>query len=92
MHPFGLNRTTLFLLVCVSALGISGRTNAEEPAVDLTRAVIVTPPGLSGPEKKAVALLVDEVEKPAPRVITITEFEETDIREAGAGEEPPQES
>ena len=30
--------------------------------------------------------------KPAPGVITITEFEETDIREAGAGEEPPEES
>ena len=37
----------------------------------------------------AETTIVDVVEKPAPDVITITEFEETDIREAGAGEEPP---
>jgi len=37
----------------------------------------------------AETTIVDVVEKPAPGVITITEFEETDIREAGAGEEPP---
>jgi hypothetical protein len=36
--------------------------------------------------------IVDVVEKPARGVITITEFEETDIREAGAREEPPEES
>ena len=36
----------------------------------------------------AETTIVDVVEKPAPDVITITEFEETDIREAGA-EEPP---
>jgi hypothetical protein len=37
----------------------------------------------------AETTIVDVVEEPAPGVITITEFEETDIREAGAGEEPP---
>ena len=37
----------------------------------------------------AETTIVDVVEEPSPRVITITEFEETDIREAGAGEEPP---
>lgn len=36
---------------------------ASEPVVDLTQAVIVTPPGLTGPEKKAVAMLADEAEK-----------------------------
>ena len=36
----------------------------------------------------AETTIVDVVEKPAPDLITITEFEETDIREAGA-EEPP---
>ena len=36
--------------------------------------------------------IVDIVEEPAPGVITVTEFEETDIREAGPGEEPPEES
>ena len=40
----------------------------------------------------AETTIVDVVEKPAPGVITITEFEETDIREAGAGEEPQEES
>jgi hypothetical protein len=33
--------------------------------VDLSQAVVVVPPDLSGPEKKAVAMLVEEVEKRA---------------------------
>jgi hypothetical protein len=37
----------------------------------------------------AETTIVDVVQEPAPGVITITEFEETDIRETGAGEEPP---
>ena len=36
--------------------------------------------------------IVDVVEEPAPGVITVTEFEETDIREPLPGEEPPEES
>ena len=36
--------------------------------------------------------IVDVVEEPVPGVITVTEFEETDVREAGAGQEPPEES
>jgi hypothetical protein len=40
----------------------------------------------------AETTIVGVVEKPAPDVITITEFEETDVRKAGAGEEPPEES
>ena len=36
---------------------------ADGPALDLTRAVVVTPGKLSGPEEKAVAMLLDEVEK-----------------------------
>jgi hypothetical protein len=40
----------------------------------------------------AETTIVDVVEEPAPGVITITEFEETDIREPGPGEEPPEES
>jgi hypothetical protein len=36
--------------------------------------------------------IVDVVEEPVPGVITITEFEETDVREAGAGQEPAEES
>ena len=32
-------------------------------ALDLTNATVVSPPGLSGPEAKAVTLLIEEVEK-----------------------------
>jgi hypothetical protein len=42
---------------------LPGRAAAADHMVDLTHAVIVTPPGTSGPEKKAVAMLQDEVEK-----------------------------
>jgi hypothetical protein len=37
----------------------------------------------------AETTIVDVVEEPGPAV---AEFEETDIREAGAGQEPPEES
>ena len=33
--------------------------------IDLTHAVVVVPPDLSGPEGKAVTMLVEEVEKRA---------------------------
>ncbi len=36
--------------------------------------------------------IVDVVEESAPGVIAVTEFEETDVREPGPGEEPPEES
>jgi hypothetical protein len=36
--------------------------------------------------------IIDVVEEPFPGLITVTEFEETDIREAGAGPEQPEES
>jgi len=38
-------------------------TAAPARALDLTRATVVAPASLSGPERKAVAMLVDEVEK-----------------------------
>jgi hypothetical protein len=41
----------------------AGRLAAAEPPLDLTHAAVVTPPRLSGPEKKAVAMLLDEVVK-----------------------------
>src|SRR5262249_17360680 len=50
------------LLGCAAAL-LSGQAPASEPLADVTRAVIVIPADLSGQEKKAVAMLVDEVEK-----------------------------
>jgi hypothetical protein len=39
--------------------------SAQSHALDLTNAVVVTPPGLSRSEKKAVAMLLDEAEKRA---------------------------
>jgi hypothetical protein len=41
----------------------AGPLAAAEPVVDISGAVIVTPPRLSVPEQKAVAMLADEVEK-----------------------------
>jgi hypothetical protein len=52
----------VFLLAGIAA-SCAGPLAAAEPALDLSRAVINTPPDLSGPEKKAVAMLVEEVEK-----------------------------
>ena len=40
--------------------GVSGSTLSD---VDLTQAVVVTGTALSGPEKQAVRMLVEEVEK-----------------------------
>jgi len=41
--------------------GVGARYTATAGEVDLTRAVVVVPDGLSGPESKAVSLLVEEV-------------------------------
>ncbi len=54
---------TPWLLVALATPFGAGQLSAAGPVVDLSRAVIVTPPGLTGPEKKAVAMLADEVEK-----------------------------
>src|SRR5437867_2815805 len=40
-----------------------GAERATAPMLDLTRAVVVVPKDLSRPEQKAVAMLVDEVER-----------------------------
>ncbi len=37
--------------------------HAAEPVIDLTQATVLTPPGLGGPEQKAVQMLIEEVEK-----------------------------
>src|SRR5262249_4603698 len=46
-----------------SVLLVPCAARADEPVLDLTTAIIVTPPGLSGPENKAVAMLAEEVQK-----------------------------
>lgn len=52
------------MLVRLSATGWSGAVPADQPnTLDLQSAVVVTPADLSGPEQKAVAMLIDEVEK-----------------------------
>jgi hypothetical protein len=53
---------TLFLSGVLAPV-LAGRAEASEKNLDLSAAVLVTPPGLSGPERKAVNLLADEVEK-----------------------------
>jgi hypothetical protein len=63
MRPF-LSLGGIFVLSLVLAgITAAGKSTAAEPSLDLSRAVIVTPAALSGPEKKAVAMLAEEVEK-----------------------------
>src|SRR2546423_810309 len=50
--------TAMLLLTTLAA-----RTPAQQPALELTHAVVLTRPKLSGPEEKAVAMLIEEVEK-----------------------------
>ena len=54
---FGIARPWFVLLLLV----LPHPARADDPPLDLTRAVVVAPGDLSGPEKKAVAMLVDEV-------------------------------
>lgn len=50
-----------FLCLLLLGLGVGGVARAE--MMDMTKAVVVTPPGLTGPAQKAVEMLVDEVYK-----------------------------
>jgi hypothetical protein len=56
-------RAIIQLLVTVVVVSFAGFITAAEPVVDLTRAVIVIPSELTGPETKAVAMLAEEVSK-----------------------------
>src|SRR5262245_14478315 len=53
---------TARLLPALLAILAAGPVAAAAPDLDLTRAVVLTPPGLSGPAAQAVRLLVEEVE------------------------------
>src|SRR5436853_155851 len=57
MIPF-FKRITLFFSLIILGVKLSAAD-----ALDLKDAVVVAPDTLSGPEKKAVAMLVEEVEK-----------------------------
>ncbi|MFO0945012.1 MAG: hypothetical protein U1D30_03560 [Planctomycetota bacterium] len=63
----GIRRTWLFLLAMAAGLttlsNAADLSAAEPTLVDLTRATVVVPDDLNGPEKKAVEVLVEEVEK-----------------------------
>src|SRR5579871_5385230 len=58
----GIGRWVLLVWWTCMAGALAGG-GARGADVDLGRAVIVTPANLSGPEEKAVGLLVDEVRK-----------------------------
>src|SRR5262245_63350532 len=45
------------------SMGRSGAVQVRQDSVDLTSAVVVSPPDLTGREKKALTMLVEEVEK-----------------------------
>jgi len=53
----------LFFAFGLSLLLVPADLLAAAPVVDLTHATIVTPPGLNGPEQKAVQMLIEDVEK-----------------------------
>jgi hypothetical protein len=50
----------------VGTVLVAAREPCSAEALDLSRAVVVSPPNLSAPEKKAVEMLVEEVEKRTP--------------------------
>src|SRR5687768_10818363 len=51
------------LLIALALLSAPAASPGAEPELDLRGAVVVTAPGLSGPERNAVTMLVEEVEK-----------------------------
>ena len=53
--------TKWLILGIVLAVTLGGSSKARAEAIDLSQAVVVVPDGLSGPESKAVQLLVQEV-------------------------------
>jgi hypothetical protein len=54
---------TRLILALLAIPLVATRLVASGPDLDLTRAVVVTPAGLSGPPAKAVRMLVEEVEQ-----------------------------
>jgi hypothetical protein len=68
------------------AKAMPNRTGAKQVA--RKRARVVKPPSTSTVE----SVTVDVIEEAAPRVITITEFEETEVREEGEVPEQPEET
>ena len=59
LHSFTRRLVFAFALITTGA----GHTGLQAGEIDLTRAVVVVPDGLSGPESKAVQVLVEEVRR-----------------------------
>src|SRR5947209_7820833 len=56
--------TNMARTACLSFLLLAVQLHAAEPAtVDVTNAVVLAPPKPSGPEIKAIRMLIEEVEK-----------------------------
>ena len=53
---------TMFTMALAMLPGVALPIRATAGEIDLTRAVVVVPDGLSGPEEKAVHVLVEEVQ------------------------------
>ncbi len=66
MSPVVASRlvTAIFAAILLATLHGPSRADDKSPAteIDLTHAVVLTPPDISGPQRKAVDLLLDEVE------------------------------
>ncbi len=61
-NTFPLNRAIVWLSLAMTLI-VEGRAMAADNTIDLTHAVIITPTAMSGPEKKAILMLQEEVEK-----------------------------
>ena len=59
MNPIAVKRTMIAILAATAGLWCE----SVSAQIDLGRAIVVVPDGLSGPENKAVRLLVEEVRK-----------------------------
>src|SRR5262245_838355 len=59
----GLVAMIVLISVALIQTNIESASGAEQQAIDLTQAVIITPQNFSGPENKAVQMLIEEVER-----------------------------
>ena len=68
-----MKASLLFRFVTVLVVGTALRVLAA--GSDFAQAVVVIPPGLSGPERKAATMLIEEVEKRSYQRWTLSEQE-----------------
>jgi hypothetical protein len=79
-------RTIRSLLLTVSLLAAGRAVEARGAELDLAKAVVVVPADLSGPERKAVEMLVDEVHKRTLiRWPIVADFPADDVPAIGVG-------